>query len=263
MQLSRSYWQYLTRSKGRHGVHSPFVFQLVDNCLTTKVDKNFNSERKKWFSKLSRNRELFYINDLGAGSRQLKKSRSVAQLLKVSSSKGLYGDVLYKLARFYRPQTILELGTSLGIGTVHLKKGCPSAHIVTIEGCAETLSKAVQSYDYWNLHGITTIHASFDEFLDLPAFFTYDLVFIDGHHDGAATLDYLERLLSRSTNETLFILDDIRWSDAMWEAWNTITGDERFHVTIDLGRMGLVWRREQQTKEHFVLRPRIFKTPWF
>jgi len=263
MQQSRSYWQYFFRSKGRHGIHSPFVFQLVDNCLTTKVDKNFQTERKKWLATLGRNRNPFPVTDLGAGSKSLKKMRSVRSLMKTSSSRGIYGDVLFRLARFYRPAVMLELGTSVGIGTVHLKKGAPDSHIVTVEGCSETLAKACQSYDYWNMGGITTICSSFDDFLKLPSFFTYDLVFIDGHHDGDATLHYLEQLLNRSHSETLFILDDIRWSDDMWRAWNTIVADERFHVTIDLGRMGLVWRREQQVKEHFVLRPRILKTPWF
>lgn len=262
MQHSRSYWSFFRRSTGRHGVHSPFVFQLVDTCLTTKVDKNFNIRRKKWYRELEQDRTPFSIRDLGAGSKQLQQTRTKRQLLRTSSSKGLYGDVLYQLAHYFQPKMILELGTSLGIGTIHLKKGYPAAHVITVEGCSTTLSKACQSFDAWQLDGITTICASFDEFLQLPPFASYDLIFIDGHHDGTATIDYLNRLQAQAHNETLFILDDIRWSDNMWQAWQTIVADERFHVTIDLGRMGLVWRRPQQTKEHFTIRPKIFKTPW-
>ncbi len=263
MQNGRSYRSYFVRSKGRHGVHSPFVFQLADTCLTAKVDKNFKTERKKWFRQLTHDRHLFSIVDLGAGSKKLTQQRSVSKLLKSSSSRGVYGDVLYQLARFYRPETVLELGTSLGVGTIHLKKGHPSAHIITVEGCSETQRRALQSLDHWNLDGVTTICAPFDEFLQLPASIRYDLVFIDGNHDGKATLYYLESLLKQVHNETLFIFDDIRWSDDMWQAWQQIVSDERFHVTIDLGRMGLVWQRTQQTKEHFTLRPKIWKTKWF
>lgn len=260
MQHNRSFWSYFRKAKGRHGVHSPFVFQLADTCLTTKVEKNFNNSRKKWYAELKADKTLFPINDLGAGSKHLTQKRSRSQLLKNSSSKGIYGDVLYKLARFYQPATILELGTSLGIGTVHLKKGAPNAHIITVEGCENTLSQACKSFDYWDLHGITTIRSSFSEFLEQPSPFRYDLIFIDGHHDGTATLDYLEKLQQFSHNQTLFIFDDIRWSDDMWQAWQQIVQDDRFHVTIDLGRMGLAWRRPEQTKEHFILRPKIWKT---
>lgn len=263
MQHSRSYWSFLRQAKGRHGVHSPFVFQLVDTCLTTKVDKNFNILRKKWYSLLKRDREPFPILDLGAGSKQLSQTRTKRQLLTNSSSSGIYGDVLYQLAHFYRPDHILELGTSLGIGTVQLKMGHPQSHIITVEGCSNTLSKACQSFDYWKLDGITTINASFLAFLSLPVFVRYDLIFIDGHHNGPATLEYLELLQHHSHEETLFIFDDIRWSDDMWEAWKTIVSDERFHVTVDLGRMGLVWRRPQQLKEHFTIRPKIWKNKLF
>lgn len=263
MKISRSYWSFLRRATGRHGVHSPFVFELADTCLTTKVDKNFNTLRKKWYAALKRNTDSFPVTDLGAGSRKLDQKRSVSQILNSSSSKGVYGDVLYQLAYFFRPATILELGTSLGIGTIHFKMGYPQTHVITVEGCPNTLVKACQSFDYWSLSGITTINASFDEFLKQPPFTQYDLIFVDGHHNGEATLRYMEQLQQQSHNETLFIFDDIRWSDDMWEAWESIVSDSRFHVTIDLGRMGLVWKRPQQTKEHFVLRPKIWKTRFF
>ena len=97
MQHSRSYWSFLRQAKGRHGVHSPFVFQLVDTCLTTKVDKNFNILRKKWYAELKRDREPFQVIDLGAGSKQLSQTRTKRQLLMNSSSSGIYGDILYQL----------------------------------------------------------------------------------------------------------------------------------------------------------------------
>lgn len=259
----RSYWSYLIHSKGRHGVHSPFVFQLADSCLTAKVDKNFQTERKKWYRLLVSDMATFPVTDHGAGSHVLNQKRSVGELFKTSSSKGIYGDLLYKLARYFKPQTVLELGTSIGVGTVHLKMGYPKNHLFTVEGCDNTLRQGMQSFDYWKLDGIATFRSTFDEFLSQPSFQQYDLIFIDGHHDGKATLDYLERLQDQSHDETLFIFDDIRWSDDMWEAWEQIRKDERFHVTIDLGRMGLVWRRPQQTKEHFVLRPVIWKNLFF
>jgi len=236
------------------------VFALTDSCLTTKVDKNFNTLRKKWFAQLRRDKEAFPVTDLGAGSRKIGSMRSAAKLLKTSSSKGIYGDVLYKLARYFQPSVILELGTSIGVGTVHLKKGCPAAHILTVEGCPNTLAKACAQFDQWGLSGVTTLNASFAEVLKHPPFQLYDMVYLDGHHDGKATLEYLQILDAQTHDETLFILDDIRWSNGMWEAWQQLVQNPHYHVTVDLGRMGLIWKRPQQTKEHFAIRPRILKT---
>lgn len=263
MLNSRSYWNYLRRSKGRHGIHSPFVFDFVSKCLTTKLDKKFQEEKKKWISAVKKDRTHFSIQDLGSGSKQLNSQRSAAQLIKTASSTGLYGNVLWKIARYFQPKNILELGTSIGAGSIHLKGGNPNSFITTIEGCDRTLAKAYQQFDYWKLNQLFPICAPFDTFLALPVHTSYDLVFIDGHHAGEATLRYLEMLMKQTHNETIFIIDDIRWSDDMWHAWNSIVNDDRFHVTIDIGRMGIFWKRQQQTKEHFTIRTMIMNNRLF
>jgi predicted O-methyltransferase YrrM len=263
MQNSKSIFGFLLKSKGRHGIHSPFVFDFVDNCLTTKVDKNFLTSRKKWLQKVKNNREQFKINDLGAGSRQMGAIRSVSDLARNASSKGLYGEILWKIAHHYKPTLLLELGTSIGTGSIHLKSGNPAGHLITVEGCDAILSRASQQFDDWNLSGITTICSPFDDFVKLPALGTYDLIFLDGNHSGKATMNYIDSLFEHTHSNTAFILDDIRWSEDMWDCWNYLVTDPRFHVTIDLGRMGILWRREEQTKEQFTIRPKIFKTRLF
>lgn len=259
----RNYLTFLLKSKGRHGIHSAFVFNFVDACLTTKVGKNFLTARKSWVKLLSRDKELFAIQDLGAGSRTLNQTRSVAQLIKTASSNGVYGNLLWKIARHYQPKAMLELGTSIGCGAITLKNGAPNAHLITVEGCDAILRRAYEQFEYWKLDGITPINSPFDAFLTLKQPFVYDLVFLDGNHQSEATLNYLEQLMISTHEETLFILDDIRWNDDMWQLWNQLVADDRFHLSIDLGRMGLLWRRKHQAKEHFVIRPRIFKNSLF
>lgn len=260
MKPSKSYFSYFWHSKGRHGIHSPFVFDFVDTCLTQKLDKCFLQKRKKWIQERCKEKEKFEIVDLGAGSKQLKPMRSIAQLIKTNSSNGIYGSILWKIARHYQPKMMLELGTSIGTGSIHLKMGSPDSQLITVEGCSETQRRAVQQFDYWKLDHITTINASFDEFLSLPAIGPYDLIYIDGNHQGEATLKYVDLLYPNTHTETIIILDDIRWSIDMWAAWNKLTHDSRFHLSIDLGRMGILWRKESQVKEHFTIRPWILKS---
>ncbi len=81
------------------------------------------------------------------------------------------------------------------------------------------------------------------------------MVYIDGHHDGKALLKYLSDLENYTHEDTLFIIDDIRWSSDMLDAWNKISKLPSYHVTVDLFYLGLVWKRSIQEKEHFILRP--------
>lgn len=262
MQVTRSYWSYLLHAKGRHGIHSPFVYELVDKCLTTKIDKNFKVQLKLWYAQLRKNNTLLTINDLGAGSNFTQQQKTVSRIFKNASSKGIYGNLLYRLAGYFKPSNILELGTSLGVGTVHLKNGFKNSSVHTVEGCNEIHQSATEQLKYWDFKDVALYNQSFANFI--PNFTEkVDLIYLDGHHEQNATKRYLEQLLNNAHSETLFILDDIRWSKDMWNCWESICTDERFHVTIDIGRMGLFWLRPHQTKEHFVLRPFIIKTPWF
>lgn len=254
MNLAFEYIKYRWNAKGRHGTHSPFVYDFVDKCLASKIDVLFKKERSNLFNKLNSDRDKIKIEDFGVGSKKLSNIRQISQIFNNSSSKGKYGELLYKLAKFYQPNRILELGTSLGVGTIHLSKGSSKSEIITIEACNAIRNEALKNFSSLGCTSVKSILSTFKAFIDSYSGESFDLVFIDGHHDGSALKDYLKSLEKFTHNDTLFILDDIRWSDSMFDAWNHIIADEEYHVTIDLFRMGLILRREQQVKEHFVIK---------
>jgi len=252
--LAFEYIKYLWNAKGRHGTHSPFLYEFADKCLSIKKEKNILQQFSERFQHLKSDKSSIKIADFGAGSKYMTNERSILQLLSTSSSKGKYGDLLFQIARFYKPKNILEFGTSIGIGSCNLSFGNPEANIVTVEACENTRFEALKNFKALKCENIESVLATFDQFLEEERNEKYDLVFIDGHHDGLALLKYMSKLESRTHNDTLFILDDIRWSDSMFAAWNKILESEDFSVTMDLFRMGIVLKRKQQKKEHFVVR---------
>ena len=145
----------------------------------------------------------------------------------------------------------LELGTSLGIGTSALALG--SQHVTTLEGCPETARIAKQYFEQFKLSNIQLIQGDFEESINQLKD-TFDLIYIDGNHQEVATLRYFEQLISLSHNDTLFIFDDIHWSKGMENAWQTIYNDKRVTVSIDTFQWGIVSLRNEQQKDHFVIR---------
>ena len=104
------------------------------------------------------------------------------------------------------------------------------------------------------INNVESILSTFEKFIETYKGEKFDIVFIDGHHNGIALLHYLEKLKPITHNDTLIILDDIRWSKSMLESWKTIINDPFYHVSIDLFRMGIITPRSQQIKEHFIIR---------
>ena len=83
---------------------------------------------------------------------------------------------------------------------------------------------------------------------------SWDLVFMDGHHNKEATLNYFEALLPQLHSNSIVILDDINWSRGMQEAWAAVKAHPQVTVTIDTFFWGLVFFRHEQAKEHFTIR---------
>jgi predicted O-methyltransferase YrrM len=244
---------FLLNAKKRHGVHSPYIFSLTDDGLRTKVSKINQNNLNKYRNFLRSNSEKIEIEDFGAGSKKHGTIRSVQQIFNISSSKTKYGKLLYRLAHHFEVKNVLELGTNLGWGTYNLHLGAPEAKIVSIEGCKSIFEFNKKHFP--TTENTTFVHATFDDYITRLTDEKFDLIFIDGDHRGASLLKYISALKKHSHNETIWIFDDIRWSDDMWQTWSQLILQQEFHVSIDMFRLGIVVQRKQQMKEHFIIRP--------
>ena len=81
-----------------------------------------------------------------------------------------------------------------------------------------------------------------------------DFCFVDGNHQKNATITYFELCLKYSNNNTIFVFDDIHWSDGMEEAWDYITSHHKTTLTIDLFYVGIVFVKSELSKENYIIR---------
>lgn len=255
INLAREVIKYYLKGKRRHGVHSPFVYDFGDNCLSLPLPENIQQEFQALKKSFLQSKDKIKVTDLGAGSKKLNQEREVRRIARISGINRKYGALLYRLVRHYDCKNVLELGTSLGLGTYMLVSGKDNVKVTTIEGCPTTAAYAEKCFPKELKERTQFIVSSFEDYLqneeEKPIF---DLVFIDGDHQSKHLYRQLELLEEHTHNNTLFVLDDIRWSKDMLGAWNTLIKDETHHLTMDLFRMGIIAKRPQQRKEHFVIR---------
>jgi predicted O-methyltransferase YrrM len=236
-------------------VHSPFVFKFVTECLYDKSNYEAYSNIQSYRKELISDKTTIAISDFGAGSQVFTSNkRTISDIAKHSGSSLKKAKILFRISKYFKPKSILELGTSLGIATYALSKGNEGSHIMSIEGCANISNFASKCLSDYKVENITLQTGTFDHGIPRLKQQTFNLVFVDGHHSKVATLKNFETLLSYVDNDTIFIFDDIYWSKEMTEAWEEIKSHQSVTVSIDCFHLGLVFFRREQAKEHFKIR---------
>ncbi len=250
----RSYLNFLKRSTNQHGVHSPFVYDLVTKCFYDRSAHDEYSILKKYRQQLLNNSERIKVTDFGAGSRVFKSNdRKITSIAKNAGITKKRQRLLFRLVHYFKPALSLELGTSLGLGTVAIAQGHPNGQVTTIEGCPNTAAIAKTQFDDFQLSNLELRNETFEDFFNSISQ-KYDLVYIDGNHSMERTLSYFEQLLPSATNDSVFIFDDIYWSPEMTSAWQKICSHPKVTVSIDTFEWGLVFFRREQEKQHFRIR---------
>ncbi|EDP69654.1 SAM-dependent methyltransferase; O-methyltransferase [Flavobacteriales bacterium ALC-1] len=246
-----AYIKFLFNSTNQHGVHSPFIYNFVTKCLYDKKKYPKYDELNNYRKILKDSNIALEITDLGEGSKVLSSNqRRVSDMVKTSSSSKKESKLLFRIAQYFNFNNVLELGTSLGMGTYAFALANTDSKITTIEGCPNTSDYTKSQF----IKNITFLKGDFTTVIPTLIEDKFDCIYFDGHHNKKATIEYFETLLPKAHNETIFIFDDIYWSKGMTEAWNHIKSHRSVTVTVDSFHLGFVFFRKEQVKEHFKIR---------
>ena len=252
------YINYKLTAYTEHDVHSPFVYDFYMELLKNKASNTdfltLNALRKELEAKA----ETIEITDLGAGSRKLKSNkRKIGDIARHGIAQKKQAEFLYRLIHKFKPKTLIELGTSIGLTSLYLSKAATASHLYTIEGCPNlsAFSKAVfQKQEATNIDLRT---GNFNEVLPtlLTEINSLDFIYIDGNHAYEPTMQYFNLALKKKNPSTMMVFDDIYWSSDMERAWKEIHSNPEVSLSMDFFHFGIVFfRTEQKNKEHFVLK---------
>ncbi|MDR3218823.1 MAG: class I SAM-dependent methyltransferase [Dysgonamonadaceae bacterium] len=194
------------------------------------------------------------VTDYGAGNPDSRRSENEMQQgfsqtatygdISLGSKPALWAFLLFNLIKIFQPLRALELGTCIGISASYqatAQKLNGKGRLITIEGSEAIAALARKNIRSLQLDNVEVVCGRFKDVL--PAVLQdnqpFDCVFIDGHHDEQATIDYFEMILPALSSGALLIFDDISWSVGMKNAWQKISCDERIALAVDLKMLGL------------------------
>ncbi len=256
-------WQFCrfySTAVTKYQLHSPFVFELAETVLDSHRLYYAFIDIERMRDEMLKSREILQLRDFGTGKDRPVLLKTLAG--RAASSPG-QGQMLFRLANWANPQTILELGTSIGIGAMYLKAGAGAAQMITLEGCPSAARTARANLELLGIKNkCTVMEGSFEKMLPvaLDQLKVLDFVFFDGNHREEPTLEYFEQCLKFSHEKTVFVFDDVHWSSGMKAAWLKIQQHPNVTLTLDFFDLSLAFiNPDFKQKQHLNIVPSRWK----
>ncbi|MEO9967025.1 MAG: class I SAM-dependent methyltransferase [Reichenbachiella sp.] len=248
------YLRYWLLALDEHSLQSPFLFQLYTQALSpsnlNKITRPTIEELRK--SLLAGRHTI--ANTYGSGSSLSTSQRgSIRGIAKFGVSTPKQSEILVNLIEWTKAETVLELGTSLGLNTLYLSEANTTKEVVTVEGNQELALLSRLHFESHGASNIDQINDDIDHFLDNDHR-RYDLVYIDANHTLDATIRYFRKCMDLISSEGVIILDDINWSPDMNRAWNSILEDNKTCIFVENYEIGIVFVNRPSEQKHYILR---------
>ena len=251
----KSRLNFLLKSSNQHGIHSPFVYDLITKCFYDKTSFSAYHNLKVLRNELIHNQDLVKIKHYSEASKVFQTNhQKISTIVKCEGSSYKKQKQLYRITNYFKPKNVLELGTSIGLGSTAMAFASNKSIITTVEvneNLSDIAKKVFKSYQLKNIQIDTS---SFKDFFKKSNYENLDLVYLDGTCDKESTIENFNSLLKHSHNESVFIFNNIYWNKEMTEAWNIIKKQKEITVSIDTFYWGFLFFRKEQPKQHFTIR---------
>ncbi|HOJ65942.1 MAG TPA: class I SAM-dependent methyltransferase [Paludibacteraceae bacterium] len=256
-KLWRIYRYFLHRFTARNthgfGVHSPFLFHFICFVVEEKNPYYIFSSIENLRDRLLKDRTKIQIEDFGTGK---SRTSTIATVVNKSVKSKKYGQLFFRITLHTKAQSVLELGTSLGITTAYLAAASSQLHCISLEGSQTLAALAKKNFQQLGLKNISLIEGNIDENLEkvLESTPSFDLIFIDANHTSQAVIEYFNMCLEKIHTHSVMLVDDIYWSADMLKAWKYIKQHPKVTATIDLFETGIVFFDPNLYKKHYKVR---------
>lgn len=248
----RSFISHWLNAVDDHSIHSPFFFEFY-NVVKDKEIVLGAEAIEEVRQKLLVNPFPIEVTELGSGKATASGKEKLSDIATKSLAPPEIAQLYLRIVKYLKAETIIELGTSLGITTLYLALK-NETQVVTLEGNKATADIALTNFEFFEKKNITLIHGNIDKTLREALFNMrkVDFVLIDANHRYEPTIRYFDLISKRVKEKSIVVIDDIHRSVEMAKAWDEIRKHEIVYGSVDLFRCGILFFEPSLGKQHFV-----------
>ena len=199
---------YKIRHHRGHGIHSPFVYNLVRKVIEEKTP--------------------YYAYD------DLKEYLEKYPDIKRPTSK--YNRLSFRLVNYFEAKRIVEIGSGYGINTLYLTAPATDINCICIEPSPEKVTMAKELYANWD----RSIRIS-DINIMKDIVEKQDCIFIDVNDFQYIENDLLENIASLCHDKTFIVVKGIRTNKRTCALWKKISDIEGRTAMLDLFNIGIIF----------------------
>jgi predicted O-methyltransferase YrrM len=253
------YFSYYLKAGTKHSLHPPFLSELIGFVFDPdRIYYDFNMLAHA-SAQISSDFRLIPLDEFSNARHQ--SGISISSYYNRSRHSASEYERLYRLSLFLKPDSILELGSSVGMSGLALALASKQARMITVEGNSFLTIFCNKLFYQNNLNQIQCKNLSFDSALSQKQEALYDLVFLDGDHEYHNTIKYTKKILDLCSDTAVIVMDDIHWSSGMYKSWKELIKDPRVQCSLETLRWGMLFKNKALTKGEYIYIPQKFK-PW-
>lgn len=235
------------------GVHSPFVFNLI-----TKVIEEKCLYYSFYDIELVR-RQFFFRQELIAypDSRQkgLFRQCTVGGIVRREGIRPAHGALLFRLANYFKPQHILQVGASVGLSTLYLTSYAKGLKCIVLENVPAFADIARQVFDKAGCTSVELRVGAYKALLPaaLEEMKRPDFIFFNALEDETDAAELFNQCLAHVHNDTVCVCAGIQTTPRMRAFWKTVCGLPEVTVTLDLYSVGIILFNKKLHKRNYIV----------
>ena len=217
-----------------YGVHSPFVFDLMTNVIEDPCAYYSYDDISRIRRELSQNPTFICYK-----GKQITVKRAIR---KYGISKR-EGEFLFRLANYYKPRTILSVGSSLGLTPLYLTRYDSDVQCVTLESEPHFAEMATHLLSKETNPSLQIRTGAYHKLVpeSLVQFTLIDCIFADKNVEISELDAIFNQCLPFIHDHTFCVMAGIRSSSEKYHFWKQICQHPKVTVAIDMFQMGLLF----------------------